>query len=279
MTSPPRKSRATDRLRGLAQPLRARAEPGPDGISMPQHASLEDVLTAGLTPACGSLRRRLVVDLPGAELSPEGPGAEASAFLNRRRPRRRTSRASPSRRRCNSRQRSCNQRRRSGRARCRRECRLPRKALAAAAVAVDDARRAGLPARARDRGRTGRHRVAHARAAREPGVAARASFARTRARDARVERAEAVVAGRCEQHSSSTPQLLPATLQIAPPHTLPWQASEQQSCGDVAGCIRPPRSRRGMTRSLPFGSHRPLQHVLRVVHELSGDVQAPDGKQ
>jgi len=32
-----------------------------------------------------------------------------------------------------------------------------------------------------------------------------------------------------EQHSSSIMQLVPATLQVAPPHVPPWQSSAQQS--------------------------------------------------
>jgi hypothetical protein len=33
-----------------------------------------------------------------------------------------------------------------------------------------------------------------------------------------------------EQQSSSAEQVLPATMQMGAPHTLPWQPSEQQSC-------------------------------------------------
>ncbi len=81
-----------------------------------------------------------------------------------------------------------------------------------------------------------------------------------------------------EQHSSSIMQLVPDTLQVAPPQVPPWQSSEQQawwvSHRDPSAAQYPRHS-----RLPPCGSQRPLQHLLRVAHELPGDMHAPDGRQ
>jgi hypothetical protein len=81
-----------------------------------------------------------------------------------------------------------------------------------------------------------------------------------------------------EQHSSSIMQLLPATLQVAPPQVPPWQSSEQQSWW-VSQCEPSTAQYPRHSRPPPRGSHRPLQHRLRVLHVVPGDMHAPDGRQ
>jgi hypothetical protein len=81
-----------------------------------------------------------------------------------------------------------------------------------------------------------------------------------------------------EQHSPSWAHVEPATLQIAPPHTLPLHASEQQSCAR-SQCAPSGAQYVAQIKLLPLGSQRPLQQVLRVLHDVPGDVHAPDGRQ
>jgi hypothetical protein len=84
---------------------------------------------------------------------------------------------------------------------------------------------------------------------------------------------------RPEQQPLSSTHAPPTTLQMAPPHAPPLQASEQQSCA-LPHCV-PSLSQNAAHEGPPWevGVQRPLQHDDPYSHAAPGGAHVPEGRQ